>query len=170
MEIHYRTAVPEDLEEVCGMVGHAVDTMTGNGIYQWDELYPTGDDFREDIDRKQLYVGVTDSRNMPQIAVAYVLNKEYDPQYDNGVWQHPEEPYYVVHRLCVNPLFQNQGIGGITLAHIEEQLLSWGIHAIRLDAFSQNPYALRMYARHSYRKTGDVDFRKGRFYLLEKYF
>ena len=70
----------------------------------------------------------------------------------------------------MNPAFQNQGIAGWTLKHIEEQLTEWGIHAIRLDAFTENPYAIKLYEKMGYAKVGTVDFRKGRFYLMEKYF
>lgn len=93
-----------------------------------------------------------------------------DEQYIKGAWKYADVPYYVIHRLCVNPAFQNQGIAGWTLKHIEEQLTEWGIHAIRLDAFTENPYAIKLYEKMGYAKVGTVDFRKGRFYLMEKYF
>lgn len=51
---------------------------------------------------------------------------------------------------------------------IESTFLGNGIQAVRLDAFSLNPYALRLYERLGYRKTGEVTFRKGVFYLYEK--
>lgn len=97
------------------------------------------------------------------------MNQDCDEQYRNGNWKHVGEPYYVVHRMCVHPAFQNQGIARRTLLHIEEQLAGWGIHAIRLDAFSENPYALRLYEHMGYDKVGCADWRKGRFYLMEKY-
>lgn len=40
--------------------------------------------------------------------------------------------------------------------------------AIRLDAFSQNLFVLKLYNNLGYARVGEVDWRKGRFYLLEK--
>ncbi|MNN59613.1 hypothetical protein D3C81_1747410 [compost metagenome] len=36
------------------------------------------------------------------------------------------------------------------------------------DAFSQNPYALRMYEKLNYHTVGEVQWRKDLFYLMEK--
>ncbi len=166
MDIQYRMATLEDLQEICNLFDDAVETMIQNKIFQWDELYPTKKDFRKDIEREQLYIGILDER----IAAVYVINQRCDEQYIKGAWKYADVPYYVIHRLCVNPAFQNQGIAGWTLKHIEEQLTEWGIHAIRLDAFTENPYAIKLYEKMGYAKVGTVDFRKGRFYLMEKYF
>lgn len=166
MEIQYRVAVIGDLKEICDLVGAAVDTMIQNQIFQWDEVYPTEQDFRRDIERGELYVGVIEGR----IAVACVANQECDEQYINGAWRYADEPYYVIHRLCVNPTFQNRGVARRTMLYIEEQLADRGIHAIRLDSFSGNPYALKLYENLGYARVGTADWRKGRFYLMEKYF
>ncbi|MBD5519761.1 MAG: GNAT family N-acetyltransferase [Lachnospiraceae bacterium] len=165
MQIEYRLARMEDMGEICRLVANAVDKMIENDILQWDEIYPTEVDFREDINKKELYVGIVDGR----IAVVYALNQECDDAYKGGKWKHEDIPYYVIHRLCVNPDFQNMGIGRQTLLHIEEQLLLIGIKAIRLDVFTQNPYALRLYDGLDYELVGYADWRKGRFCLMEKY-
>jgi ribosomal protein S18 acetylase RimI-like enzyme len=54
------------------------------------------------------------------------------------------------------------------MKYAEDTLRSEGIEAVRLDAFSQNPAALRLYEKRGYEKVGEVTFRKGRFYLFEK--
>lgn len=165
MQITYRLATFDDLDAINSLVQDAIATMIQQNILQWDELYPTKEDFREDIAREQLYVGTIEN----QIAVVYVLNQESDEAYKTGNWQEPSKSYYVIHRLCVNPHFQNKGVGTATLLHIEEHLQSKGIEAIRLDAFTQNPYSLKMYDKLGYSKVGFADWRKGRFYLMEKY-
>ena len=165
MQIKYRLGCMEDLDEICRMVNNAVNKLIENNIFQWDEIYPTEVDFREDINKKELYVGVVDG----QIVVTYTINHEYDEEYKKGKWKYEDIPYCVVHRLCVNPDFQNRGIGRHTLLHIEEQMLFNGIQAIRLDAFTQNPYSLKMYNSLDYSFAGYVNFRKGKFCLLEKY-
>lgn len=165
MTLQYRKATLDDLEEIYALVSYAVDDLIRKEILQWDEIYPTKEDFRDDINKNQLYVGLTDN----QIAVVYALNQESDKEYQNGNWKYPDRPYYVVHRLCVHPNFQHRGIAKHTLLHIEAELLQNDIHAIRLDAFSNNPFSLKLYDSLQYSRVGYADWRKGRFYLMEKY-
>ena len=166
MIVKYRKAEPNDIEEICSIVHAAVDIMERDNIFQWDDLQPAKGDFQEDIKKSQLFVGLVNG----QIAVIYTLNQECDKEYENGKWKYKDEPFYIVHRLCVNPTFQNKGIAKSTLLHIEKQLNEIGIHVIRLDVFSNNPLALRLYNSLGYSKVGHADWRKGKFFLMEKYF
>ena len=165
MTLQYRKATLDDIEEIYSLVTHAIDKMIKHDILQWDEIYPTKEDFRNDISHNHLYIGLADG----QIAVVYALNQECDKEYENGCWKYPDKPYYVVHRLCVHPDFQHRGIAKQTLLHIEAELLKKNIHAIRLDAFSNNPFSLKLYDSLHYSRVGYADWRKGRFYLMEKY-
>ena len=164
MEITYRLAGYEDLDDIFQLVERAVKQMEQEEIFQWDNVYPAREDFRNDIGQNQLYIGVA----YDKIAVVYVLNKQCDEQYGNGKWQYTGENYRVIHRLCVVPDYQNKGIARTTLIHIEKELKALGIKAIRLDAFCENPYALKLYANNGYRKTGTAHWRKGEFFLMEK--
>lgn len=111
-----------------------------------------------------MYIGILDG----EIASVYVLNNECDEQYKNGNWEYPNASYKVVHRLCVDPRFQNRGVGRETVRYIEETVREMRIQSIRLDAFTENPYSLRMYKKAEYKIVGHADWRKGRFYLMEK--
>lgn len=163
--LHFRAGTMADLREITEVFEHAKSHMIAQQIFQWDALYPTGEIYDQDIRRRELTVGMLDGR----IAVVYVLNREYDEQYRKGRWQYADEPYLVLHRLCVNPSCQNMGVAKLTMAHIEEVVRAKGIRNIRLDAFSENPFALRLYASCGFRHVGDADCRKGRFYLMEKH-
>ena len=132
---------------------------------QWDEIYPTLQDFDMDISAGQLFVGLTNGK----IAVIYTLNQLMDEAYSNGKWRMPEKSFAVLHRLCVHPEIQNLGIAQNAMWHIEDQVKRLGMDAIRLDVYSQNPYAIKLYQKCGYTQTGTVDFRKGMFYLMEKY-
>ena len=74
----------------------------------------------------------------------------------------------MIHRLCVNPAFQNDGIGRSTMKWIEDVVSAKGIQAIRLDTFCENPIAIRLYESLGYQKVGYVHWRKGKFVLMEK--
>ena len=160
----FRIAKIQDLEEICAIVKTAVKTMEQNGIYQWDELYPIERDFADDIEKKQLFVGIKNE----MIAVVYVINEECDEDYKSGAWEYPDDKYCVIHRLCVNPKFQHRGIGKITLEYAEKQIIDRGYQSVRLDVFSNNPFALKLYLTAGYKNAGYAEWRKGRFYLMEK--
>ena len=164
MEISYRTANIDDLDDIFRMVENAVEQMEHKKIHQWDSIYPAKEDFSNDIKKNQLYVGIINDK----IVVVYALNKECDEQYENGEWQYIGEDYNVVHRLCVSSDYQNKGIANTTLLHIERELGVLGMKAIRLDVFCENPYALKLYSNNGYHKVGNAYWRKGNFFLMEK--
>ena len=163
-ELKFVLAQKEDLGIVMSIFTDAINEMNSKGIYQWDSIYPTRNTLEEDIKKKQLYIGIYEGT----VVSTYVLNQEYDEQYANGAWKYPNSTYYVVHRLCVNPLFQNKGIGTLTMLHIENEVKKMGVDTIRLDAFTLNPYAVKMYEKLGYSKVGLANWRKGKFYLMEK--
>ena len=164
MNITYRKANMSDLDAIHSLSQRAVENMIESGIYQWDELYPTRDDFKADIEKNQLYAGIAEDH----IAVVFVINKEYDPEYNDAAWHYKGDNFRVIHRLCVNPDFQRSGIARRTMLHIEALLKSQGVKSIRLDTFTQNPRALGLYESLGFLKTGYADWRKGRFVLLDK--
>lgn len=164
MNIQYRKATIEDLYEIMEMIKFAVFTMENSGIYQWDEVYPDKSTIKSDIENGELYIGKIDGRT----AVIYVINQFFDDEYKNGEWQYPNVDFRIIHRLCVHPDFQNKGVAKAVMQHIETKLRKSGVEAIRLDAFSENPYALRLYESFGYKTEGFADWRKGKFHLMEK--
>ncbi len=165
MKLIYKKAKINDLNEIEALVKNAVIEMEHNGIMQWDEMYPVREDFEQDIKNGQLYAGCIND----QIAVIFTLNQDCDEEYKNGDWKEPERPFYIIHRLCVHPEYQKNGIAMDAMQFIECTVVQDGAQAIRLDAYSLNPYALKLYHRSGYSKVGKAEWRKGTFYLMEKY-
>lgn len=161
----YKLAKETDINKICSLIKNAIKVMENQQIFQWDSLYPTKADFLGDIQKQQLFVGL----NNNDIAVIYALNRDSDTQYEKGNWKYPDSEYRVIHRLCVNPEYQNRGIAKITLLHIEKELSEMGVQTIRLDVYSNNLFALSLYQNNGYEKVGSADWRKGEFYLMEKH-
>ena len=160
----FRAGTEADLDRIFRLFSDAIAEMNRLSIPQWDELYPDREILREDISKNQLFLGMEGE----DIASVYVLNSDCDEEYENGAWQYPNASFCVIHRLCVNPKFQNRGIGNLTMRHIEGRAHKEGFETVRLDAFTLNPFALKMYDRLGYSIVGTADWRKGRFYLMEK--
>lgn len=160
----YRLAKKSDIDDVVKLVKAAIVQMEADGIYQWDDIYPAKEDFINDIEKKSLYLAI-DSK---KLAAIYVISAESDEAYKNAAWENNDESAYILHRFCVSPDYQNKGIGKEVLAHIETQIYEMGYKSIRLDAFTENPYAQRLYRKSGYIVRGYADWRKGRFELMEK--
>lgn len=162
--MNYRKATNTDIDRICDMIKSAIKEMEKNNIFQWDEIYPTKEDFLSDIERDQLFVGCEGG----DICAVYAVNTDCDEQYKNGSWNYPNSDFRVIHRLCVNPKYQNRGIAKHTLNYIEENLANDGVESVRLDVFAENPFALSLYQKNGYKTVGIADWRKGRFFLMEK--
>ena len=162
--MNIRKANTEDAARIFSFVKEAVNKMDGQGIKQWDEFYPTQDDFENDASKNQLYIAEINGKP----AACFTLNKDCDEEYKNGSWVHTGDNYIVIHRLCVNPEFQNQGLGRKVCIEIENLVKPQGIKSIKLDCFAQNPYSQKLYHKLGYKDVGFADWRKGRFILMEK--
>ena len=159
----YRLGTMQDLDEICKVVEKAIAEMEKNDIYQWDEVYPTRYDFEEDITNENLFVAYEEG----ELAAFYVISKECDEEYNNANWLFGDS-YYVLQRFCVSPDMQNKGVGKKVLLHIEDQIRDMGYTSVRLDTFTKNPFAQRLYRHNGYEARGYADWRKGRFDLMEK--
>lgn len=162
--MEFRQGTMDDLKNICSLIEAAIETMEKQGIHQWDEIYPTMEDFANDITNGTLYTVTEESR----LIAIYTISTEYEPEYLNAEWKCNGETTCIIHRFCVSPEVQNRGIGKIVLNHIENQLQNIGFKSARLDVFSENPYAISMYEKNGYERCGYADWRKGRFWLMEK--
>ena len=160
----YSKANINQLDKIFDMYSAAIENMEKQGIHQWDEIYPDREILRQDILLNQMYIGEIDNK----IAVCFVLNEECDEEYNNASWICPDARFCIIHRLCVNPIFQKQGIAGQTMEYIEKLCKNKGYDSIRLDCFTQNPYSQKLYDKAGYSITGYANWRKGRFELREK--
>ncbi len=164
MAKEFRPANIEDLPYITRLFKDAIKDMCSRGIQQWDDIYPAEQLLRSDIENRRMYVLVNDGT----IVSAAVINEEQEEGYETAGWRFREKRAAVLHRLCVSPAYQNRGYGKETVLLAEDTMKAAGYTAVRLDAFSQNPSALRLYEGLGYTRAGEVYFRKGRFFLYEK--
>ena len=162
--MEFKSPSLEDLPEPMTLYRAATRHMDVNGIPQWDEIYPAESFIRDDITSGQMRVGIVEGR----IAVAYALEECRTGDYEDAAWRYEEPVFVVLHRLCVHPDFQGKGVAKAAMDELEADVLSRGIYAVRLDAFSRNPVALHLYESRGYEKAGEITYRKGLFYLYEK--
>jgi ribosomal protein S18 acetylase RimI-like enzyme len=162
MEEIFRRAKAADFDAIAALYEKAVSSLRSKQIDQWDESYPDRKTLRADIRKRQMFV-LTHDR---QIVAAVVLNHKQHELYKTVRWAYGRPA--VLHRLCVHPEHQHFGIGRATVVCAERLLRKKRRRSVRLDAFLQNPAALRLYESLGYVRVGLVHFRKGEFGLYEK--
>ena len=162
--MEFAVAQQSDLDELLSLYRAAIAHMDAQGVFQWDDIYPAQDVLEKDISLGEMEISLQNGR----IAAAFTLNSRCDEEYALGAWRYPDARFCVLHRLCVHPVNQGQGVATQVMDHIERILLQRGYETVRLDAFSLNPSALRLYEKRGYKRVGEVQFRKGLFYFYEK--
>ncbi len=160
----FAVATFDDAQEILKVIQESVIVLKDMGVDQWDEIYPTIEDVKKDITEQSLQVG----RINGEIAVTFTINSEYDEEYASGEWTEQSGYFQVIHRFAVHSKYQNRGIARKTLTYIHQEQKKRGVKSIRLDAFTQNPYSVRLYQNMGYQIVGQVTFRKGQFHLMEK--
>ncbi|MBH1941885.1 GNAT family N-acetyltransferase [Mobilitalea sibirica] len=164
MEVKFRIAHKNDLEEVISLYNEAIAHMLHSKIYQWDERYPNEEVLTEDIEKNELYV-LTEK---DKIIACVVINEDQDASYHSANWKYVSDKIAIIHRLCVHPRAQRKGIGKLLMKCSEEWICQQEYEAIRLDTFTNNHIARKLYEGLGYSYVGEVTFRKGVFLLMEK--
>ena len=152
------------LDETMNLIKAVVKKLSDEGIDQWDDVYPARADIETDIK-----CGSAFGYFLNNMITGYiVVNDETDPEYDEAEWKYRAGKALIIHRLSVHPDFTGRGFASALVDFAEIQAAELGYTLMRLDAFSLNPAALCLYEKKGYRRAGEVNFRKGKFFLYEK--
>jgi ribosomal protein S18 acetylase RimI-like enzyme len=155
--------ISSEIDIVMVLVKKAILKMEEEGIFQWDEIYPDKAIFLSDIVSNQLY-GIKQNGSLAGIMT---LNEDQYPAYQDIPWTDNGRAL-VIHRLCISPDFQGQGLAKRLVQFAEKYARENHYSSIRLDAFTQNKKALGLYDSSHYQRRGVIKFRKGEFYCYEK--
>jgi ribosomal protein S18 acetylase RimI-like enzyme len=162
VSIEIREASAVDIEPALDLLRACIAGLRSRGIDQWDELYPDRRTIERDVRDGAAVVAVADQT----IAGFAVLDEHQEPEYSEVPWRSRRAA--VIHRMMVAPRAEGRGIARAMMTFLERSAISSGYASIRLDAFVNNPRAVRFYERCGYRRAGQVRFRKGDFYCFEK--
>jgi ribosomal protein S18 acetylase RimI-like enzyme len=157
-------ALKADIVPIMELIHQAVLEMHQRKLFQWDDTYPNIEIITEDITAGSLYKATIDDI----IAGIIVLNEKQSPEYSNLTWESSQGKYLVVHRLCIHPHFQGKGLAKKLMSFAEDHAAKNKYNSIRLDTFTGNQKALRLYDTLKYRRVGTVAFREKIFQCFEK--
>ncbi len=151
-----RHAKLSEISDIIVMTRACSAFMIENGIYQWNENYPSKNKFENDLGRKELYVFEIEKRIVGTIVISTFMDEEYVPI----AWSTPNDNAIYIHRLAVHPDHQQKGYAQKMMRFAETYAEKNGFVSIRLDTFSQNRRNQRFYEARGYQKLGDIYFPK----------
>ena len=153
-------------DEVFQLIMDCRKAMEEEGVFQWTDQYPTLKIISNDIQKGNLYRLTKNGK----IAGVININELQDPEYKLIKWKNSDVKIMVIHRLAVHPEYQKQGLAKRLMDFAENYAIENNYTSIRLDAFSNNPRALRFYENRDYQRRGEVFFpgRELPFYCFEK--
>ena len=159
-----RPANQDDIGPLMEIILRCIKNLVKNGIYQWDDIYPSRKDFQEDVLEQNLYVIIPAVRN--DISGCICINEVEYPEYGKGKWE--GHNFIVVHKMIIDPPYENLGFGKYAMNFAETFARSNNNDSIRLDCFQNNLRANQFYQGLGYVIRGETLFRKGMFNLYEK--
>lgn len=162
-----RRATTKDIPHIKSITAACAQHMIKQGIYQWNEHYPSLDILTKDVVANTVYVYLENDN----IVGTIMLSLEMDDFYATIKWLTPNAKQLYVHRLAVHPTFQGKGIARKLMDFGEAFAKENNCRSVRLDTFSQNPRNNRFYQARNYQRVGEVFFAlksEHPFYCYEK--
>ncbi len=151
-----RRAKLSEISDILTITRACATYMQAQGIFQWNEHYPTKEAFVKDLNREELYVLLKDSNVIGAVVVSILMDDEYLPIQ----WLTENGNNIYVHRLCVHPDHQGKGYAQKLMDFAETHARTNAYHSVRLDTFSQNKRNQHFYETRGYQKLGDIFFPK----------
>lgn len=151
-----RRAKISEIPDILTITQACAKKMQANGIFQWNEHYPSKEAFIKDIGREELFVIEENNILQGAIVISTLMDEEYKPI----EWLTPNGNSIYIHRLSVHPDLQSQGLAQKMMDFAENFSKENGFVSVRLDTFSQNKRNQRFYEQRGYQRLGDIFFPK----------
>jgi len=151
-----RRAKISEIKDILNITQACAHKMQENGIFQWNEHYPSQAAFEKDMERNELYVLEEKDVVLGAIVISTLMDEEYKPI----KWLTGNGNSTYIHRLCVHPAHQGKGLAQQMMDFAETYSKDNGFISVRLDTFSQNKRNQRFYEQRGYQKLDDIYFPK----------
>lgn len=142
------------IEEILDITRSCAKKMIVDGIFQWNDTYPNSKVFKQDLERKELYVSISEKK----IVGCVVISTQMDEEYKSVKWLTQTSEHYYIHRLAVHPDYQGKGIARSLMDYAENLGVQNNKASIRLDTFSQNHRNQKFYEARGYSRLENIYF------------
>ncbi|ATD55695.1 GNAT family N-acetyltransferase [Clostridium chauvoei] len=159
--INFRLAKENDLDKLCNILDGIIENKP-EGL-NWSKDYPNREVLKTDIEKGELFV-----LEKGDILGVVVLNSSEDINYKNISWNSNKTPL-VIHRLFIANDYMGKGYGKLLIEKIIDKGRNDGFESIRLDTFSKNINAQKLYTKSgfTYKGTINLDGKNGDFFCYE---
>ena len=147
-------ATQQDFSAVCALYQSVCAGMAASSSPQWVwGEYPAEDILQNTLDAGTLYI----AKNGDDLQCAVTVDTCFDPEYAGVNWLFGVKPG-AFHRLAIAPAHQGKGLGKQAIEAVCDLLRAQGCDALRIDTYSTNIGAQKLYTRVGMRKAGEVRF------------
>lgn len=147
-------ATMDDLNRIEELYKKCTLNLIKKGLFQWDNNYPNINTYINAINDKTQYIFEDDN----ELIGSAILNEYQSEDWSLVNWNYNDGKILVLHALAINPSIQGKGYGQKVLKHCESYGLEKGYMFMRLDVFSENQVAIRLYEKNEYKKAGEAIF------------
>lgn len=163
--MEFTKADENDFDVVYSMMIRARDKLYSEKIFQWNEKYPNAAMILNDIKSRNTFL----VKNEAKVIAFFTANSICEDNVHNHIkWQCNDDNWIILHRLCIDPQYQNIGLGQEILKAFELHVEQLGFKSIRIDVFSTNTAAIHIYENFLYMRVGEAICERGLFYIYEK--
>ncbi len=143
----------EDLPRLLEIKADAVAFMISHNNDQWNEHYPTKEAFIEFIEKGYIHVLVEEDTIIGMVGLVDEQDEEYKPL----PWSAKGDEL-VVHRLAVAKETYGRGYAKYLLSYAIEVAKKRNVAIIKLDTYSKNPTAQKLFLDMGFKYVGDIYF------------
>jgi ribosomal protein S18 acetylase RimI-like enzyme len=147
-------ALKSEVPEIIKVTNACALAMISNGIFQWNDEYPSVDVFENDVELQQLWV----LKDADKIIGSIVISSSIDEEYKAVKWLTPTKNNCYIHRLAVHPKHQGKGLAQQMMSFAEAYAKEHKFISVRLDTFSENPRNNMFYLKRGYQKLEAIYF------------
>lgn len=154
-----------DFESIMLLLNRAKDKLIAEHIYQWDERYPKPEMIMSDIRNGYTYLVLIENKMIGFYTSNSICE---DDVHEDINWLYSGDKWIILHRLCIDPHHQDNGLGQSIVLKYEEVAQKHGFFSSRIDVFATNEKAIHIYEKLGYVRVGNAMCERGPFFIYEK--
>lgn len=149
-----------DRESVEGLYEEARAFLRSMGTNQWQDGYPNGESFLQDVKAGSAWVLEEDGKVVGTACLAFGREPTYDTIYQ-GAWGIQPEEYAFLHRVAVSGACKGKGGASLFFKELERQARERGLPALRGDTHRDNKVMQRVMEKNGLTYRGIIYLEDG---------